>query len=98
MREEEIGEILFEKTLSEDLEKHLQVRMVINKFRGVEYLHIRKYYLSFEEEWMPTSEGICLPLDILTVVNLFDGVCQTIALAESTELINTHILPLLKKD
>ena len=26
----------------------MQVRLTVNTFRGVEYLHLRKYYLSFD--------------------------------------------------
>ena len=38
-----------------------QVRLTVNSFRGREYLHLRKYYLSFEEEWLPTKDGIAMP-------------------------------------
>ena len=36
--------IIFEKEGTE------QVRLTINEFRGVEYLHLRKYYLDFNED------------------------------------------------
>ena len=39
-----------------------QVRLVVNSFRGKEYLHFRKYYLDFEGEWQPSKEGISMPL------------------------------------
>ena len=32
-----------------------QIRLVVNSFRGKEYLHFRKYYLDFEGEWQPSN-------------------------------------------
>jgi len=64
-----------------------QVRLVINEFRGVEYLHLRKYYMNFEEEWLPSSEGISMPLDIENSRELFIGLTEILSLAESKEII-----------
>lgn len=64
-----------------------QVRLVINEFRGIEYLHLRKYYMNFEEEWLPSSEGISMPLDIENSRELFIGLTEILSLAESKEII-----------
>ena len=40
-----------------------QVRLTVNTFREVEYIHLRKYYLDFNEEWKPSSKGIAMPLN-----------------------------------
>ena len=34
-----------------DTVKEQQVRLTVNTFRGIEYMHLRKYYLDFEEEF-----------------------------------------------
>ena len=39
---------VYEKVINE--KDNQQIRLVINTFRGIEYLSLRKYYLDFEEE------------------------------------------------
>jgi hypothetical protein len=34
---------VYERVIHNDNEKHLQVRLTISTFRGIEYLHLRKY-------------------------------------------------------
>ena len=62
-----------------------QVRLTVNTFRGKEYLHLRKYYLSFDEEWLPTKDGIALPLDLDNSYQLFTGLVEILSLAESRD-------------
>ena len=45
---------VYERIIHYDTEKEVQVRLTINNFRGIEYLHLRKYYLDFTEEWKPS--------------------------------------------
>ncbi|MEY3370835.1 MAG: Vibrio phage VspSw 1 [Cyanobacteriota bacterium] len=72
-----------------------QVRLVVNEFRGVEYLHLRKYYMNFDEEWAPSSEGISIPLDIENSRELFIGLTEILSLAESKEIIIQNFKDLL---
>lgn len=71
--------------VSED--NNVQVRLTVNTFRGVEYLHLRKYYQSFEEEWLPTKEGVALPLDLTNSYELFTGLVEILSLAESRDRV-----------
>lgn len=75
--------------------EHNQIKLVVNEFNGVEYLHIRKYYLDFEEEWKPTSEGISFPLDLDNTKELFTALVEILSLAESKEIIIEHFKELL---
>lgn len=77
--------------------EHNQIRLVINEFKGVEYLHLRKYYLTFEEEWAPSSEGISFPLDLINVRELFTGLVEVLSLAESKDIIVEHFKELLSE-
>jgi len=77
--------------------EHNQIRLVINEFRGVEYLHLRKYYLTFEEEWAPSNEGISFPLDLINVRELFTGLVEVLSLAESKDIIVEHFKELLSE-
>ena len=64
-----------------------QVRLYINEFREQEYLHIREYYLDFDEEWKPTPKGISIPLEIETSKELFIAISEILSLAESKKVL-----------
>ena len=74
---------------------NIQVRLVINTFRGVEYLSLRKYYLDFEEEWLPSKEGISIPLDLDNTQELFTGLVEILSLAESKSIIEDEFKEIL---
>jgi hypothetical protein len=46
------------------------------------YLHIRKYYLSFDEGYLPTKEGACIPMTIGSVAELFDALVDLLSETE----------------
>ena len=71
---------IYEKIIQET--EFEQVRLVINTFRDVEYLSIRKYYLDFEEEWKPSKDGITMPIDFSNTRNLLAGMLEIVSLAE----------------
>lgn len=64
-----------------------QVRLYVNEFRDVEYLHIREFYLDFDEEWKPTQKGISIPLEIETSKELFIALSEILSLAESRKVL-----------
>ena len=78
---------IYEKILYEDEVKHIQVRLVINTFREVEYIHIRKYYRDFDGEWAPSVEGIAMPLTFDNSRELFAGLVEILSLAESKNIL-----------
>ena len=77
-------------------EKQEQIRLTINSFRGIEYLHLRKYYFDFNEEWKPTPDGIAMPLDFDNSRELFSGLVEILSLAESKSVIEEHFLDLIQ--
>lgn len=87
---------VYEKIIHYDEAKETQIRLSVNSFRGVEYLHLRKYYLGFEEEWLPSSDGVCFPIDFNNSRELFSGLVEIISLAESKEIIEEHFLDLIQ--
>lgn len=87
--EDETPEI-YEKIIWQDEPGHNQVRLVVNSFRGIEYLHLRKYYLDFEEIWCPSDKGISIPLAIDSSRELFKGLAEIMSLAESREVIEEY--------
>ena len=86
----------FERVIHVDEEKNIQIRLSVNTFRGIEYLHLRKYYLDFDEEWKPTPEGVAMPLDFNNSKELFAGLTEILSLAESKQLIEEHFSDLIR--
>ena len=85
----------YSRVIHYDTVKEIQVRLTINTFRGIEYLHLRKYYLDFDEEWQPTPEGIAMPLDLTNSSELFMGLTEILSLAESKSTVEEHFSELI---
>jgi hypothetical protein len=73
-----------------------QIRLTINRFRGVEYLHIRRYYLDFSEEWLPSNQGVAMPLDLSNSRELFIGLTEILSMAEVKEEIEEAFKDLIQ--
>ena len=71
--------------------------MYINEFRDSEYLHIRKFFLDFDEEWKPTTKGISIPLDIETSKELFIAMSEILSLAENKQILEEVFGDLIKE-
>lgn len=82
---------LYEKLIYENLEKGFQYRLTVSEFREVEYIHIRKYFLSYEGEWIPTKEGASVPASIQNVYQLLDGLLEICSKAEGVDAIVEHL-------
>ena len=80
----------YERVVHYDEVKQFQVRLTINEFRGIEYLHLRKYYMDFDEEWQPSKEGVAMPLDFSISKELFSGLVEILSLAESKNVLEEH--------
>jgi hypothetical protein len=90
MNDEEIYSRIIHET------NDFQVRLTINKFRDVEYLHLRKYYMGFSEDWLPSKDGISMPLDLNNSKELFIGLVEILSLAESKDVIISNFKELLQ--
>lgn len=89
-------EVLYEKIISENLEKGSQLRLVLNEFRGIQYLHLRKYFLSYDEGFVPTKEGASMPATIAGVYALLDGLIEICSKEESIDSITEHFQEKIK--
>ena len=89
------SEVLYERIIHENEDKFFQVRLSINKFRGIEYLHLRRYYLDFFGEWKPSNEGISIELGLSNTTELFTGLVEILSLAESKDIIQEHFSDIL---
>jgi len=86
---------VYERVIHYNEEHQIQIRLSVNSFRGTEYLHLRKYYLDFNEDWRPSSDGVAMPLDFHNSRELFVGLTEILSLAESKEIIEEQFQDLI---
>jgi|TARA_B110000305_G_scaffold238642_1_gene304521 hypothetical protein len=88
---------VYEKLIHYNEEKHERVYLTVNSFRNIEYLHIRKYYLDFDEEWKPTRDGLAMPIDFNNSKALFEGLVEILSISEVKTVLETHFKDVLDK-
>ena len=81
---------LYEKIIYEDEIKAYQLRLVLNEFREKVYLHLRKYFLSFEGEYIPSREGVTMELTISNSFALMDGLLEIMSDIEGESAIEKY--------
>jgi len=62
----------------------------VSEFRGVQYVHVRKYFLSYEGEYVPTKEGASIPATIQNIFALLDGLIDICSVEESVDVITEY--------
>lgn len=82
--------IQFNKVIDENMDKGFQVRLVVNDFRDTTYIQLRKYFLSYEGEWVPSREGVSIPATTENIYGLLDGLFEICSVAEGTEIIEHY--------
>ena len=89
--------ILYERLIEENLEKGFQVRLVVNDFREVTYIQLRKYFLTYEGDWQASREGVSIPASIENIHSLLYGLLDICAKAEGEEVIKFFYDEIVKK-
>ena len=79
------GEILLDEIVCEIPEKYIQWRLTVNVFREKEYLHLRKYFLDFDGEYVPSRDGACIPVNIQILGGLVSALLKLLKDAEDPE-------------
>lgn len=79
--------VILDEVVQEDLEKFEQIRLVVSEFRDKQYLHLRKYYMTYEGEWMPTKDGVCFEISISNIVHLFEGLTKLLAQSDVLHIV-----------
>ena len=81
---------VYEKEIHYDEDKGQKIYLMVNTFKGNEYLHLRKYYQDFDEVWKPSKEGIAMKLDFDNSRELFTALVEILSLAESKKVIEEN--------
>lgn len=89
--------ILYERLIEENLEKGFQVKLVVNDFREITYIQLRKYFLTYEGDWQASREGISIPASIENIHSLLYGLLDICAKAEGEEVIKHFYDEIVKK-
>jgi len=84
------SETLYEKLIFENEEKGFRYKLTVTEFKGIQYIHVRKYFQSMEGEWLPTKEGASIPATIQNTFALLDGLIEICSKEESIDSISEH--------
>lgn len=79
-------EVVYSRTLKENMVDFSQWRLTVTEFRGEHYLNIREYFLDFESEWQPTRKGVSLPLELTFTRELLAGLKELVSEGEQQEV------------
>lgn len=88
---------LYEKVIYENEPKAYQLKLVVNEFRGVQYVHIRKYFLSYEGDYIASREGISMEASMHNILSLVDGLIELCSKEETSHVIHKHFSDILCK-
>lgn len=81
---------VYEKIIFENTDKGFQYRLTVSEFRDVEYLHLRKYFLSYEGDFIPSSEGVSFPASMENIFALLDGLIELVSTEEANDVITKY--------
>lgn len=80
------------------MDKGFQVRLVVNEFRDVQYIQLRKYFLTYEGDWQASREGVSIPASIENIYAMLDGLLDICAKAEGKDIIRHYAAKILKDE
>lgn len=83
--------VVFEKLISENPEKFQETRFIVSCFRGEHYLSLRKYFLSYDEGFIASREGISMKYEMDSSLRLLEALMEIIPLGECQHLIDAKL-------
>ena len=88
---------LYEKLIYQNDDKFYQLKLTVSEFKGKYYVNVRKYFQSYEGDFIPSKEGVSMEASMHNVLSLLDGLMDIVSKEESVELINKHFGDRLKQ-
>jgi len=80
----------YEKTIYENTEKFYQLKLTLSEFRDKYYLNIRKYFQSYEGDFVPSREGVSMEASVENIYALLDGLFDIVAQGEAREIVQHY--------
>ena len=77
----------YEKLIYENLDKFYQLRLTVSEFRNTYYVNVRKYFQSYEGDFVPSKEGISMEASINNISSLLEGLLEIVSQEEAKETI-----------
>lgn len=71
-------------------EKGLQYRLAVTSFRDVLYLSMREWYMSYDNEFSPSSNGFTIPYTLTSVAGLYKSLSILLSKAEVDKEVSTE--------
>lgn len=90
--------IHYNRLIDENMDKGFQVRLVVNEFKGTDYIQLRKYFLTYEGDWQASREGISIPATIENIYGILDGLLDICAKAEGEDIIRHYAAKILREE
>ena len=81
---------LLTEVITDEPGSYEQIRLTVSELNDKQYLHLRKYYLGFEGDYLPTKSGISIPITIVNIANLFNALTKMLAESEVLQIILEH--------
>lgn len=81
---------LYEKLIYQNDDKFYQLRLVVTEFKGKTYLHVRKYFLSYDSDYIASKEGVSMEASLSNIFSLLDGLMEIVSKEESRSLVLKH--------
>ena len=69
---------LYQKLVYDNQDKFYQLRLVVNEFRGKQYVHVRKYFQTYEGDYQASREGISMEASMGNILSLLDGLLEIV--------------------
>jgi hypothetical protein len=80
----------YEKIIHQDDTKSFQLRLVVNTFKERTYVHLRKYFLSYEGEFVASKEGVSMEASLDSILSLLDGLMEIVSHEEARDTVLKH--------
>lgn len=80
----------YEKTIYENSEKFYQLKLTLSEFRDKYYVNIRKYFQSYEGDFVPSREGVSMEASVENIYALLDGLFDIVSQGEAREIVQHY--------
>lgn len=81
----------YEKTIYENLEKFYQLKLTVSEFREKYYINLRKYFQSYEGDYVPSKEGVSMEASMENIYALLDGLFEIVSQGEAEEIVKRYV-------
>lgn len=82
---------VYEKLIYQNDDKFYQLKLTVSEFREKYYVNIRKYFLSYEGEYIPSREGVSMEASLDNILSLLDGLMEIVSKEEARDMVKKHL-------